>query len=73
MKIASTDHGSVLASDASALVAEADGSLSLMLANYQDDEPVPRMAQLLAAVALRADDEEWVDEVLAIFDEKPNS
>ncbi len=73
MKVASTDHGSVLAPDASALVVEPDGSLSLMLADYPDDQPVPRMVQLLAAVALRADDEEWVDEVLAIFDERPNS
>ncbi len=35
-----------------------------MLAPYEDDEPVPRMVQLLVAVTLRSADAEWVEEML---------
>lgn len=69
----STDHGSVLPPEASALVVAADGELSFMLADYPADQPMPRMVQLLAAVALRSTYEDWVEEMLAIFDESPRS
>ncbi|MEO4000282.1 hypothetical protein [Mesorhizobium sp. CAU 1732] len=68
-QVASTDHGTVLPPDSSALVVDGDGSLSLLLAEYADDADVPIMVQLLAAVALRSDDDEWVAETLAILDE----
>jgi hypothetical protein len=70
MKPISTDHGSVLPADASALVVTVDGELSLMLADAPEDASLPRMTLLLAAVALRATDEEWVEETLAIFDSR---
>lgn len=69
MTPASTDHGSILPSDASALVVSADGELSFMLADYPEDQALPRMVQLLAAVVLRSTDADWVDEMIAIFDE----
>lgn len=73
MTPASTDHGSILPSDASALVVSADGELSFMLANYPEDQALPRMVRLLAAVVLRSTDADWVDEMVAIFDETSRS
>ncbi|MFC5295080.1 hypothetical protein [Bosea minatitlanensis] len=73
MTPASTDHGSILPSDASALIVSADGELSFMLADYPEDQALPRMVQLLAAVVLRSTDADWVDEMIAIFDETPRS
>jgi len=69
----STDHGSILPPDASALVVSADGELSLLLADYPDDQAVPSMVQLLAAVVLRSTDPDWVEEMLAIVDEAVRS
>jgi hypothetical protein len=72
-KVASTDHGSVLSAGSSALVVDENGSLSLLLADYDDDAPVPVLVQLLAAVALRSEDEDWVAETLSVFDEVSKS
>jgi hypothetical protein len=69
----STDHGSVLPPDASALVVSGDGELSLFLADYPEGQDVPRMVQLLAAVALCSTDDEWVEDMLATFDKAPRS
>ena len=65
---ANTDHGTVLPSGASALVVDEKGELAFMLAEYADDEHVPVMVQLLAAVAIRSDDEEWVAETLKVLE-----
>jgi hypothetical protein len=70
---ASTDHGSILPSDATALVVSADGELSFMLAKYPEGEALPRMVQLLAAVVLRSTDADWVDGMIAIFDDASRS
>lgn len=69
----STDHGSILPPNASALIVSADGELAFMLADYPEDMPLPCMVQLLAAVILRSTDEDWVEEMLTIFDETPRS
>ncbi len=73
MTPAATDHGSILPSDASALVVSPDGELSFMLAEYPEDQALPRMVRLLAAVLLRSTDADWVDETIAIFDEASRS
>lgn len=67
---ASSDHGTVLSSRSSALVVDADGVMSLLLADYPDDAEIPLLVQVLAAVAIRSTDKDWIAEVLAIFDEK---
>jgi hypothetical protein len=67
---ASSDNGTVLSSRSSALVVDADGVMSLLLADYPDDAEIPLLVQVLAAVAIHSTDEDWIAEVLAIFDEK---
>ena len=69
----STDRGSVLPPDASALIFSADSELSMMMADLPPDAPVPRMVRLLAAVLLRCTDDDWVEEMLAVFDQAPRS
>lgn len=69
----SSDHGSVLAPDAAALVVDASGDISFLLPDYPDDTEVPRMVQLLAAVLLRTHDEEWIEEMLGILADTPRS
>lgn len=63
----STDQGSVLPPDAAALVVDAAGELSFLIPDYPEDAKVPTMVQLLAAVLIRARDEEWVEEMLSDF------
>lgn len=69
----STDHGSVLPPDASALVVSGAGEFSFFIADYSEDQDLPRMVQLLAAVLLRSTDDEWVEDMLATFDKAPRS
>ena len=69
LNIVSADHGTVLPAGSSALVVDEDGRLSLMLANYSEERSLPTMALLLAAVAIRSDDEDWVEETLAVLDQ----
>lgn len=63
----STDQGSVLPPDAAALVVDAAGERSFLIPDYPEDAKVPTMVQLLAAVLIRARDEEWVEEMLFDF------
>ncbi|TAA55276.1 hypothetical protein [Shinella sp. JR1-6] len=67
---ASSDRGTVLPAGSSALVVEAGGVMSLLLADYPDDAEIPLLVQVLAAVAIHSTDKDWIAEVLAIFDEK---
>jgi hypothetical protein len=66
----STDHGTVLPSGSSALVVSAEGELSFYLPDNPPDTPVPRLVQLLAAVLMRSEDEDWVEEMLGIFEDQ---
>ncbi|QRI64533.1 hypothetical protein JQ506_05915 [Shinella sp. PSBB067] len=66
----STDHGSVLPPGSSALVVSAEGELSFYLPDNPPDAPVPRLVQLLAAVLMRSEDEDWVEEMLGIFEDQ---
>lgn len=61
-----TDQGTVLRPDQAALVAEPDGSYSLLLPDTGKDD-LPPSVLLLGAVALRIADPEWVAETLEIL------
>lgn len=61
---AHSDHGTVLRSDQMALIANGDGSFSLYLPRFPEGATVPLSMQLLAAVAARIDDEEWIADML---------
>jgi len=69
----SSDHGSILPPDATALVVDASGDISFLLPDYPVSTEVPRMVQLLAAVLLRSRDEEWIEEMLALLTDTPRS
>jgi len=62
---AHTDHGTVLRRDQFAIVANMDGSFSLYIPNLPDDTELPLNVRLLAAVAAKIDDEEWVADMLS--------
>jgi len=66
----STDHGTVLPPGSSALVVSAEDELSFYLPENPPDAPVPRLVQLLAAVLMRSEDEEWVEEMLCLFEDQ---
>ncbi len=63
------DHGTVLPKSASALVVDGEGKLSLLIPEEPGDQEICVMAQLLAAVAIKSLDPEWVDEMLATFED----
>lgn len=65
----SADHGTVLPPGSSALVVSAEGELSFYLSDNPSDAPVPRLTQLLVAVLMRSEDEDWVEEMLGIFED----
>jgi hypothetical protein len=65
----STDHGTILPPGSSALVVSAEGELSFYLPDNPADAPVARLTQLLAAVLMRSEDEEWVDDMLRVFED----
>lgn len=66
----STDHGTILPPGSSALVVSAEGELSFYLPDNPPDAPVPRLVQLLAAVLMRSEDKDWVEEMLGIFEDQ---
>lgn len=62
-----SDTGTVLAPDQAALVVDKDGELSLLFPDYGEDGEVPAMVVLLAAVAQKANDPEWVEAMIGEF------
>ena len=68
-----TDHGTILPAGATALVVTRDGELSFLLPNDDDDQEVPQLVQLLAAVAVRSADAEWVEEMLASIQDRSDA
>lgn len=66
---AHTDHGTVLQPDHAALVVDRNGELSMLYPHYADDETVPDMVALLAAVLIRSRDPEWVAEMIDTLQE----
>lgn len=61
---ASTDHGTILRSDQSAVVLDADGSFRLLLAQGAEDAPASRGLLLITAIAVKLVDEEFQEELL---------
>lgn len=67
---ANADYGTVLPAGASALVVNQSGELSFYMADGAEDEDLPRMVRLLAAVLVQSEDADWVDEMIATFDNR---
>ncbi|KUO62641.1 MAG: hypothetical protein APF80_15870 [Alphaproteobacteria bacterium BRH_c36] len=67
---AHSDHGTVLQRDQAALVAEADGSFSLLMPDLPEEALPSEAVQLLVAVAMRTDDPLWVEEMIAFLHEQ---
>ena len=64
----SSDFGTILPNDVSALIVEQTGELNLYLANHADDEELSTMTQLLTAVLIRSEDPDWVSEMISTFE-----
>jgi hypothetical protein len=62
--VAHNDQSTVLRKDQYALVANMDGSFALYIPDLPHGTPVPRSVMLLAAIAAKIVDEEWVDGML---------
>ena len=59
------ETGTHLGPDEAALIVDAAGELSLLLPEYPEDQPVPPMVLLLAAVARKAaSDPAWVEALI---------
>jgi hypothetical protein len=65
---ASTDHGTVVHPDQAAFIANADGSFGLLLPDLPDDAPVSLGHKLIIAIAVRFNDPEWIEDMLAALD-----
>jgi hypothetical protein len=61
---AHTDHGSVLRPDQFAIAANADGTFALYVPQAAGGPPVSRSTLLLAAVAAKLGDEDWVADMI---------
>jgi len=64
------DDGTLVNANEAALVVGADGELCLILPDYEDDNDIPSGALLLAAVLVRAEDENWTNEMSAFLLER---
>lgn len=62
---AATDHGTVLQSDQAALVVDPDGSFRLLLPNVPEDSDASLGHALITAIAVKMNDPEWVEGLLA--------
>lgn len=68
MAFAISDNGTVLPAGASALVVDQNGKLSFYMPDVAEDEELPRMVRLLAAVLIQSEDIAWVDDMISTFD-----
>lgn len=66
---ASSDHGTVLRPDQSALVINDDGSFGLLLPSVPDAAPATVGQSLLVAIAVCMNDPEWINAMLAVLGE----
>ena len=64
------EEGTLVRANEAALVVDEDGELRLILPDYEDDNDIPQGALLLAAVLVRAEDEEWINEMSAFLLER---
>ena len=61
------DDGTLVDANEAALVFGEDGELRLILPDYEDDNDIPPGALLLAAVLVRAEDENWTNQMSAFL------
>ncbi|MFQ5984491.1 MAG: hypothetical protein ACE5LL_03120 [Alphaproteobacteria bacterium] len=59
-----TDHGTVLKPEEAALIVDVEGAPKLLLPHFDEEEDVPRLFLLLAAVSVKMADDEWVEEMI---------
>ena len=64
------EDGTLVEAEEAALIVGEDGELRLILPDYEDDNDIPPSALLLAAVLVRSDDEDWVNEMSAFLLER---
>ena len=64
------EDGTLVDADEAALIVGEDGELRLILPDYEDDNDIPPGALLLAAVLVRSDDDDWVNEMSAFLLER---
>ena len=64
MQSITADHGSLLPLESSALVVDQTGKLSFHMPNEPGDVDISPMVQLLAAVFIRSEDQDWVAEMI---------
>jgi hypothetical protein len=61
---AATDHGTVLEADQAALVVDPDGGFRLLLPHLPEDSAASLGHALIAAIAVKMNDPEWVEGLL---------
>lgn len=66
---ASSDHGTVLRPDQSALVLDPDGGFRLVMAREAEDAPASRGLVLLTAIAVKLNDQAFIDELFEALTE----
>ena len=64
------DQETIIGPNEAALVAEENGELRLILPDYDDDEDVPPMVLLLAAIIVKLQDQDWLDNTMAALDDR---
>ncbi|WP_395675517.1 hypothetical protein [Inquilinus sp.] len=64
---AHSDHGTVLKPRQAAIVFDEEDGFRFIMPGYGEDEQLPEGVMLLAAVLLKASDEEWVASMLEEF------
>ena len=64
------EDGTIVVANEAALIVGEDGELRLILPDYEDDNDIPQGALLLAAVLVRSDDENWINEMSAFLLER---
>ncbi len=64
------DQETIIGPNEAALVAEESGELRLILPEYDDDEDVPPMVLLLAAIIVKLKDQDWLDDTMAALDDR---
>ncbi len=57
-----------LRADQAALVVDEDGGLTVYIPDLPEGTNVPRMYRLIAAVAAKADDPDWVEQTIAVLE-----
>lgn len=65
---AHSDHGTVLRPDQFALIANMDSSFSFYMPELPQSTLLPRSVLLLAAIAHKINDEDWIDDMIRELD-----